>query len=136
MTVATQKKIVFPRMMRVRQVFEETPPVDIPSAVAAGMDAVRGDLKPGLRVAVAVGSRGIANLNDIVAAVIVQLKDAGTEPYIVPAMGSHGGATPEGQTELLGEYGITEAAMGVPKNPSYPSGVRLWPPTPLCPSTA
>lgn len=114
MTVATQEKIAFPRMMRVRQVFEETPAVDIPAAVAAEMDAVRGDLKPGLRVAVAVGSRGIANLNDIVAAVIGQLKDAGTEPYIVPAMGSHGGATPEGQTELLGEYGITEATMGVP----------------------
>ena len=114
MTVATQEKIAFPRMMRVRQVFEETPPVDIPAAVAAGMEVVRGDLKPGLRVAVAVGSRGIANLNDIVAAVIGQLKDAGTEPYIVPAMGSHGGATSEGQTELLGEYGITEATMGVP----------------------
>ena len=114
MTVATQEKIAFPRMMRVQQVFEETPPVDITATVAAGMDAVRGDLKPGLRVAVAVGSRGIANLNEIVAAVIGQLKDAGTEPYIVPAMGSHGGATSEGQTELLGEYGITEATMGVP----------------------
>ena len=114
MTVATQEKIAFPRMMRVRQVFEETPLVDIPAAVATEMEGVRGDLKPGLRVAVAVGSRGIANLNDIVAAVIGQLKDAGTEPYIVPAMGSHGGATPEGQTELLGEYGITEATMGVP----------------------
>ena len=73
MTVATQEKIAFPRMMRVRQVFEETPPVDIPAAVAAGMEVVRGALKPGLRVAVAVGSRGIANLNDIVAAVIGQL---------------------------------------------------------------
>ena len=114
MTVATQEKIAFPRMMRVRQVFEETPPVDIPSAVAAEMEVVRGDLKPGLRVAVAVGSRGIANLDEIVVAVIGQLKDAGTEPYIVPAMGSHGGATSEGQTELLGEYGITEATMGVP----------------------
>jgi len=114
MTVSTDKKIDFPRMMRVRQVFEETPPVDIPAAVAAEMEVVRGDLKPGLRVAVAVGSRGITNLKDIVTAVIGQLKDAGTEPYIVPAMGSHGGATPEGQTELLGEYGVTETAMGAP----------------------
>ena len=101
-------------MMRVRQVFEETPPVDIAAAVAVGMDAVRGDLKPGLRVAVAVGSRGITNLSEIVGAVIGQLKDAGCEAYIVPAMGSHGGASPEGQTELLGEYGVTEAAMGAP----------------------
>ncbi|MDE2681579.1 MAG: DUF362 domain-containing protein [Verrucomicrobiota bacterium] len=114
MNVAIGQKIAFPRMMRVRQVFEETPPVDIAAAVAAGMDAVRGDLKPGLRVAVAVGSRGITNLSEIVGAVIGQLKDAGCEPYIVPAMGSHGGASPEGQTELLDEYGVTEAAMGAP----------------------
>jgi hypothetical protein len=122
MTVATQQNIVFPRMMRVRQVFEETPPVDIAVAVAAGMEAVRGDLKPGFRVAVAVGSRGITNLSGIVAVVIDQLKDAGCEPYIVPAMGSHGGATSEGQTELLGEYGITEAAMGVPIRASMEVG--------------
>ena len=63
----------------------------IAAAVTAGMEAVRGELKPGLRVAVAVGSRGIANLSEIVGAVIGQLKDAGCEPYIVPAMGSHGG---------------------------------------------
>ena len=65
MTVSTDKKIDFPRMMRVRQVFEETPPVDIPAAVAAEMKVVRGDLKPGLRVAVAVGSRGITNLKEL-----------------------------------------------------------------------
>ena len=114
MTVATNTKIDFPRMMRVKQIFAETAPVDIDSAVASGMDAVREDLRPGMRVAVAVGSRGITNLSKIVGAVIGQLKDAGTKPFIVPAMGSHGGATPEGQTELLGEYGVTEAAMGVP----------------------
>ena len=111
MTVATQEKIAFPRMMRVRQVFEETPPVDIPAAVAAGMEVVRGDLKPGLRVAVAVGSRGIANLNDIVAAVIGQLKDAGTEPYIVPAMGSHGGATPEGYDGFFAREALAADAI-------------------------
>ena len=114
MTIATQQDIAFPRMMRVRQVFEETAPVDIAETVATEMATVRDDLKPGLRVAVAVGSRGITNLAAIVKEVIDQLKDAGCEPYLVPAMGSHGGATPEGQTELLGEYGLTEEAMGVP----------------------
>ena len=118
MTVATNTKIDFPRMVRVKQIFTETAPMDIESAVASGMDAVRGDLRPGMRVAVAVGSRGITNLSQIVGAVIGQLKDAGTEPFIVPAMGSHGGATPEGQTELLGEYGVTEAAMEVPIRPA------------------
>ena len=55
MTVATNTKIDFPRMMRVKQIFAETAPVDIDSAVASGMDAVREDLRPGMRVAVAVG---------------------------------------------------------------------------------
>jgi hypothetical protein len=63
---------------------------------------------------VAVGSRGIANLQAIVAGVLENLKVASAQPFIVPAMGSHGGATPEGQKELLAEYGITEAALGVP----------------------
>jgi len=71
-----------------------------------------------MRVAVAVGSRGITRLEEIVRAVVDELKQAGANPFIVPAMGSHGGATAEGQVELLGEYGISEANLGVPLNPS------------------
>ncbi len=62
----------------------------------------------------AVGSRGIAGLPAIVAAVVEQIRSAGGEPFLFPAMGSHGGATPEGQRGVLAEYGITEAALGVP----------------------
>lgn len=68
----------------------------------------------GGRIAVAVGSRGISNLPVIVKTVVEWLKDGGAKPFIVPAMGSHGGATAEGQKEVLAAYSITEAAMGVP----------------------
>jgi len=101
-------------MMLVRQKFPASAPVDIRGALSQEFSAVAGRIKPGARIAVAVGSRGISNLQTIVASVLDLLKAAGAEPFIVPAMGSHGGATPEGQKELLAEYGITEAALGVP----------------------
>ncbi len=106
--------IEFPKMFRVHQRFDATPPVDVAASVAAGFPVIHRRLKPGMRVAVGVGSRGISNLAKVVAAVIGELKSAGTEPFIIPAMGSHGGATPEGQAGLLADYGVTEASMGVP----------------------
>ncbi len=104
----------FSQMLRVRQRFDTTPPVDVEASVAAGFAAILEQLKPGMRIAVGVGSRGISNLAKIVVAVIGELKNAGVEPFIIPAMGSHGGATPEGQAQLLAGYGVTEASMGVP----------------------
>jgi hypothetical protein len=101
-------------MMQVRQKFPASAPVDIRSTLAKEFAAVAGRVKPGARIAVAVGSRGISNLQAIVTSLLENLRGAGVQPFIVPAMGSHGGATPEGQTELLAEYGITEAALGVP----------------------
>src|SRR5215472_8781138 len=71
-------------------------------------------VRRGDRVAVAVGSRGIANVATIVRATIDVLRDLGTQPFVVAAMGSHGGATPEGQRELLADYGVSEAALHVP----------------------
>ena len=106
--------IEFPKMFRVHQRFDATPPVDVAASVAAGFPVIHRRVKPGMRVAVGVGSRGISNLAKVVAAVIGELKSAGTEPFIIPAMGSHGGATPEGQAGLLADYGVTEASMGVP----------------------
>lgn len=67
-----------------------------------------------MRVALAVGSRGIRNLSRIVKCVVDQLLALGAEPYIVAAMGSHGGGTLEGQLEILHTYGITQEAMGIP----------------------
>lgn len=70
------------------------------------------------RIALALGSRGIACIEQITRAVIGQLREWGHQIFIVPAMGSHGGATPDGQTACLAEYGISEAAMGVPVHSS------------------
>ena len=106
--------MVLPRMLPVRQTFPVTPPLDICAEVRAQMKPVLGRLRPGAKIAVAVGSRGITNLQRIVAEALEALQGAGAKPFIVPAMGSHGGATPEGQTALLAEYGITEAQLGVP----------------------
>ena len=71
-------------------------------------------LQPGANVAVAVGSRGIAQIDKVVAACINALKDMGLSPFIVPAMGSHGGATAEGQIGVLASLGITEESIGAP----------------------
>jgi hypothetical protein len=103
-----------PRIVRVRQSFEPTPAVDIAATIEAEFEKLRPSILRGRRIAVGVGSRGITNLLAIVVAVLEQLRNSGAEPFIIPAMGSHGGATPEGQRELLGSYGITEQACGVP----------------------
>lgn len=110
----------FPRMMRVRQKFNAPPKLEIPSALRAefATSGVLTRIKPGAQIAVAVGSRGISNLQEIVATVTGILKSAGANPFIVPAMGSHGGATADGQRTVLADYGITEDAIGVPIRPS------------------
>ena len=77
----------------------------------SGMDA---RIKPGMRVAVTAGSRGIRNVDEITRSVVAFVKSCGAEPFIVPAMGSHGGATAEGQRGVLAGYGITEETMGCP----------------------
>src|SRR5437867_1637070 len=98
----------FPRLMSVRQKLPLSVPLDIRSTLERELPVLRAQIKPGARLAVGVGSRGIANLQAIVSAVIDWLQAAGAQPFIVPAMGSHGGGTPQGQLELLAEYGITE----------------------------
>ena len=99
------------RMMAVRQDFPKAPPLDIAATLWRDF---KPSVKRGASIAVAPGSRGISNYAAVVSTVIAILKEAGAVPFIVPAMGSHGGATPEGQRGLLAEYGITEEKMGVP----------------------
>jgi hypothetical protein len=103
-----------PRMMPVRQMFPDSGLVDIRSTLEQEFNKVAGRIRPGSRIAVAVGSRGITNLQQIVSVVLDLLKTSGASPFIVPAMGSHGGATAEGQIELLAEYGITTDRLDVP----------------------
>jgi hypothetical protein len=105
-------------MMLVRQNFPQPPPLDIRATLHAEFEKVHPRIKAGARIAVAVGSRGITNLPEIVAEILDLLRAAGAQPFIIPAMGSHGGATPDGQREVLASYGITESAMGVPIRPS------------------
>ena len=105
-----------PKMYRVRQSFNKEHLEDIEGTVARefAKAEIRAQVKPGMRVALAVGSRGIRNLSRIVKCVVDQLLSLDAEPYIVAAMGSHGGGTLEGQLEILHTYGITQEAMGIP----------------------
>ena len=107
---------MFPRMIRVRQRFQGPAVGDVPAAVAAALAPLRlsGLIRPGAAVAVTAGSRGIANIAAITRAVLDALKAAGARPFVFPSMGSHGGATAEGQVEVLRKYGITGEAMGAP----------------------
>jgi len=103
-----------PKMYRVRQNLSRPRVADIPAAVRAAMAGARLPIKRGDTVAVGAGSRGIANIAQVVRAAVDHLRDLGAAPFVFPAMGSHGGATPEGQLEILESYGITETSMGCP----------------------
>ncbi len=106
----------FSRMLPVRQHFPDHRVEDIAGTVRRELHEAgfARRLKPGARVAIGAGSRGIANISAIVRAVVDFWKDAGMRPFILPAMGSHGAATAEGQADVLAHYGIHEAAMGCP----------------------
>ncbi|GHU67896.1 hypothetical protein FACS1894184_08640 [Clostridia bacterium] len=87
---------------------------DIEGETARQLERLRGRISPGMSIAVAVGSRGISNIARITRAAVAQLKAFGAEPFVVPSMGSHGGATADGQRETLASYGVTEDAVGAP----------------------
>jgi hypothetical protein len=100
----------------VRQRFDLTPAVDVAAEIEREFNNIKAELEfpHGQSVAVGVGSRGIANLAGIARQVVKKLKDAGAKPFVTPAMGSHGGATAEGQIEVLKTKGITEDTVGAP----------------------
>jgi hypothetical protein len=108
--------VEFPHLLLVRQNFPDRRIADIPGEVVRQLAsaALGAPLKRGARLAIGVGSRGIRNLDIIVASVVRYWKDQGIQPFLFPAMGSHGGATAEGQADVLAHYGITEATMGCP----------------------
>lgn len=105
-----------PRLMIVRQNFPAHRIEDIPAEVRRQLagSGFSSRLKPGSRVAIGVGSRGIANIATIVHGVVQYWKEAGMKPFLFPAMGSHGAASAQGQADVLAHYGITEATMGCP----------------------
>ena len=106
----------YPRMMRVRQHFEAPTLDDVAGAVrqeVAGL-GLSSRVEPGQSVAISVGSRGIANTALIIKTLVEELKGLGLEPFVVPAMGSHGGGTAEGQQAIVESYGVTEEYTGAP----------------------
>jgi hypothetical protein len=110
------RDIPIPSMVRIRQKFDaaklENPVATLRQELQKTGAVDR--ILPGQSVAVAVGSRGIAHIAELTKATIDAIREAGANPFIVPCMGSHGGATADGQTEVLSHFGITEALMGVP----------------------
>ncbi len=103
------RDIEIPRLVHVRRASEDPgPPLDVQRAVADELSHPLHSVQRGDSVAVAVGSRGIARVAEVVQAVVATLRQAGAVPYLVPAMGSHGGATAAGQTAVLADLGITE----------------------------
>lgn len=106
----------FPKMFRVRQSFDRTQAKDIPGTVIEELARLNlhQKVKKGQRVAITAGSRGVANMAIILKSAVEHLRTLGADPFIFPAMGSHAGATSEGQSALLAHYQITEAFTGAP----------------------
>ena len=106
----------YPEIFRIRQKFDRPVVEDIPSEVASELSRLNLDttIQPGESVAITAGSRGIANIHIIIKSIVDHLKGLGAEPFVVPAMGSHGGATAEGQQGIVEGYGITEDYVGCP----------------------
>lgn len=109
-------KVVFPPIARVRQSFDQPEVADVPAAVARAVTQSRigARVRPGGSVALTVGSRGIAGIDRIARAAVDALRSLGFAPFVVAAMGSHGGGTADGQRAMLAEFGVTEAALGCP----------------------
>ena len=103
-------------MFRIRQRFDAPKVDDVPAAVREEIKKLNPGrtVKPGQTVAITAGSRGVANMDRIVKTIVEEMQALGARPYIVPAMGSHGGGTAEGQAEILARYGITTETMGAP----------------------
>jgi hypothetical protein len=101
-------------MVRVKQQFAGPMLHDVAGAVRETLSGLAVPVKPGQTVALAVGSRGIVNIDVVARACAEHVKRLGAKPFIFPAMGSHGAATAEGQKKVLEGYGISEATTGVP----------------------
>ncbi|WP_205138667.1 lactate racemase domain-containing protein [Virgibacillus halotolerans] len=130
------KDIPVPKMAKVRQVFDATQVDDLSAALQAELEKeyIKETVKPGMEIAVAVGSRGLDRLVETTAVTVKFLQDLGAKPFIVPCMGSHGGATGEGQKAVLEHLGVTEesvhaeirSSMEVVKVGELPNGLPVY----------
>lgn len=117
------RTIKLPEMVKIEQIFPDEHLNDIKMSVRNAVLPFAADMEFGCTAAVLAGSRGIRHIDCIVKTVVETLLAAGVRPFIVPAMGSHGGGTSEGQEEILKSYGITEETMGVPIHSSMETDV-------------
>ncbi|MCM3725521.1 nickel-dependent lactate racemase [Neobacillus cucumis] len=108
------KDIPVPKMAKVKVKFENNKIDDLGQELKLKLNRVhiQEKIQPGMEIAIAVGSRGLDRLVELTAVTVQFLKELGAKPFIVPSMGSHGGATAEGQREVLAHLGVTEAAVG------------------------
>jgi hypothetical protein len=108
--------VSYPKVLRIRQSFERPRVENVAVRVQQALEQldVGNTIRPGQTVALTAGSRGIANIPVILKSIANHLKKLGAKPFLVPAMGSHGGGTAEGQREILESYGITEEFVGAP----------------------
>jgi hypothetical protein len=108
--------VPLPRWIPVRQVFDSPQVADVAAAVRQELarPEIRAQLRPGQHVALGVGSRSQAALPTLVGTTVAVLREVGCHPFIVPAMGSHGGATGPGQASVLAHYGVKEETVGAP----------------------
>jgi len=105
-----------PRMAKIRQLLPHDRLDDVQTAVRDGLKKLRlgQHISHGHRVGITSGSRGAGGEADALRAIIAEVRSEGGEPFVIPAMGSHGGATPEGQKQILAAFGITEDSVGAP----------------------
>lgn len=110
------EKMKLPKMLCVRQQFSDIQVEDVENTLRYKLKKllITNCIKPDMRIAIAVGSRGMADIVLIVKTVVDEVRQCGAKPFIVPAMGSHGGATAEGQTDVLASLGVTSASINCP----------------------
>jgi len=130
------KDIPIPKMVKVRQNFDSTCIENLEAALRdeLNQEKIKSNVKPGMEIAIAVGSRGVDRIVDITAITVKFLKELGAKPFIVPSMGSHGGATAEGQRGVLEHLGVTEetvnaeirSSMEVIKLGELPNGLPVY----------
>lgn len=110
------KDVPLPKMATISQRFPSNRLTDVAGALSKELNKtnISERVRPGMSIAVAVGSRGLADLPVLVQGIVSELKRLGAKPFVIPAMGSHGGASAEGQEEVLANLGVTPQSAGCP----------------------
>ncbi len=112
------RDVPLPRMVKVRQILPRPsiPSEEVPGVIRSLLEPEKfaSRVKPGMKICITCGSRGMANIPLIVGSIVSFCRERGAIPFVIPAMGSHGGATAEGQREILASLGVTEETVGCP----------------------